>query len=87
MTEKPIDPCWWCREDERFARECWEKIEKPLLIEMFKKFDDPQRYTGIRRGEFAAWKNHDKSVSKLLFRNADGKLFDLQFFPMEEPIV
>ena len=47
--------------------------------------DNPQRYTGIRRGEFAVWKNHDKSVSKLLFRNADGKLFDLQFVPMEEP--
>lgn len=46
--------------------------------------DSPQRYTGIRRNEFAVWKNHDKSVSKLLFRNADGKLFDLQFVPMEE---
>lgn len=47
--------------------------------------DHPQRYTGIRRNEFAVWKNHDKSVSKLLYRNADGKLFDLQFVPMEEP--
>lgn len=42
MTEKPIDPYWWCRDDEKFARECWEKIEKPLLLEMFKKFDDPK---------------------------------------------
>lgn len=47
--------------------------------------DNPQRYTGIRRNEFAVWKNHDQSVSKLLFRNADGKLFDLQFVPVEEP--
>jgi len=26
-----------------------------------------------------------ESVSKLIWRNADGKLFDLQFVPMEEP--
>jgi hypothetical protein len=42
MSEKPIDPYWWCRDDERFARECWEKIERPLLLAMFKKFDDPK---------------------------------------------
>ena len=42
MTEKPIDPYWWCRDDERFARERGEKIERPLLIKMFKKFDDPK---------------------------------------------
>lgn len=47
--------------------------------------DHPNRYAGIGRGEFAVWKNADKSVSKLLYRNADGKLFDLQFVPMEEP--
>jgi hypothetical protein len=42
MSEKPIDPYWWCRDDEKFAKECWEKIERPLLLEMFKKFDDPK---------------------------------------------
>ena len=47
--------------------------------------DNPCRYSGIRRNEFAVWKNADKSVSKLLYRNADGKLFDLMFVPMEEP--
>lgn len=47
--------------------------------------DNPRRYIGIRRGEFVVWKNADKSVSKLLYRNADGKLFDLMFVPMNEP--
>lgn len=47
--------------------------------------DNPHRYTGLRRGEFAVWNNTDKSVSKLLYRNADGKLFDLLFVPMDEP--
>lgn len=47
--------------------------------------DNPNRYSGLRRNEFAVWKNADKSVSKLLYRNADGKLFDLQFVPMNEP--
>ena len=41
MTE-PIDPYWWCRHDEELARKVWENVEKPLLIEMFKKFDDPK---------------------------------------------
>jgi hypothetical protein len=31
------------------------------------------------------WRNEDGSVSKVIWRNADGKLFDLQFVPMEEP--
>lgn len=42
MTKKPIDHYWWCRHDERLAREFWEKVEQPLLVEMFKKFDDPK---------------------------------------------
>jgi len=42
MTEKPIDPYWWCRDDEKLVAEFWEKIERPLLLEMFKKFDDPK---------------------------------------------
>lgn len=48
--------------------------------------DNPHRYSGVRRNEFAVWKNADKSVSKLLYRNADGKLFDLVFVPMDEPL-
>lgn len=47
--------------------------------------DSPKRYSGLPRNVIGAWKNHDGSVSKLLYRNADGKLFDLQFVPMEEP--
>lgn len=47
--------------------------------------DNPKRYSDLRNKELAVWKNHDKSVSKLLYRNADGEVFDLQFVPMEEP--
>lgn len=44
----------------------------------------PKRW-GLDNGRLAYWYNDDKSVSKLLWRNRDGKLFDLQFVPMEEP--
>lgn len=47
--------------------------------------DSPKRYTGLPRNVIGVWKNHDGSVSKLLYRNRDGKLFDLQFVPMKEP--
>lgn len=47
--------------------------------------DSPKRYTGLPRNAIGVWKNHDGSVSKMLYRNRDGKLFDLQFVPMEEP--
>jgi len=40
---------------------------------------------GLSNCSMGYWYNDDKSVSKLLYRNADGKLFDLQFVPMEEP--
>lgn len=49
------------------------------------RVDSPNRYTGLPANVMAVWKNHDGSVSKLLYRNRDGKLFDLQFVPMEEP--
>jgi len=39
----------------------------------------------IDKGRMGYWRNDDGSVSKLIWRNADGKLFDLQFVPMEEP--
>lgn len=42
MGERKIDPYWWCRHDEKLAREFWEKVERPLLAEMLKKFDDPK---------------------------------------------
>lgn len=45
----------------------------------------PKRYTGLVPGMMGVWKNEDKSVSKLVYRNRDGKLFELQFVPMEEP--
>ena len=44
----------------------------------------PKRW-GIDKGRMGYWFNDDGSVSKLIWRNADGKLFDLQFVPMEEP--
>jgi hypothetical protein len=44
----------------------------------------PKRW-GIDKGRMGYWRNDDGSVSKLIWRNADGKLFDLQFVPMEEP--
>ena len=50
MSEKPIDPYWWCRDDEKLAREWWEKIERPLLLEMFKRFDDP-KFWEVPKGE------------------------------------
>ena len=43
------------------------------------------RYTGLVPGMMGVWKNDDKSVSKLVYRNRDGKLFSLEFVPMEEP--
>lgn len=45
---------------------------------------NPKRW-GIDRGRMGYWYNEDKSVSKVVWRNADGKLFELQFVPMEEP--
>jgi hypothetical protein len=46
--------------------------------------DNPQRW-GVVPGMMAVWRNRDDSVSKMVYRNRDGKLFDLQFVPMEEP--
>ena len=44
----------------------------------------PSRWS-LANGRLGYWYNDDGSVSKLVYRNADGKLFDLQFVPMEEP--
>ena len=46
--------------------------------------DSPKRW-GISPGMLGVWRNRDESVSKVVWRNRDGKLFDLQFVPMEEP--
>ncbi len=40
-AKQPIDPFWWCRHDERLARQFWEKVERPFLLAQFAKFDDP----------------------------------------------
>ena len=45
---------------------------------------NPKRW-GIERGRMGYWYNDDKSVSKVVWRNEYGKLFELQFVPMEEP--
>jgi hypothetical protein len=44
----------------------------------------PKRW-GIEKFRMGYWYNDDGSVSKVVWRNADGKLFELQFVPMEEP--
>jgi hypothetical protein len=46
--------------------------------------DNPQRWRVVP-GMMAVWRNRDESISKMVYRNRDGKLFDLQFVPMEEP--
>jgi len=46
--------------------------------------NNPARW-GIQPGRMGVWKNHDNSVSKVVWRNLDGKLFSLEFVPMEEP--
>ena len=46
--------------------------------------DLPSRWS-IGNGVLGYWKNRDESVSKVVWRNRDGKLFELQFVPMEEP--
>lgn len=42
MSGDKIDPFWWCRHAEELAREFWEKVERPMFVEMVKKFDDPK---------------------------------------------
>lgn len=42
MSKDKIDPYWWCRHDERLSKEFWEKVERPFLVEMFKRFDNPK---------------------------------------------
>lgn len=43
--------------------------------------DSPGRLSGIRCGEIVAWKNPDRSVSKLLWKDRDGRLFEMKFVP------
>lgn len=42
VSDEPIDPYWWCRHDEQLSQLFWEKVERPFLLEMVKKFDDPK---------------------------------------------
>lgn len=42
MSDKPIDPYWWCQHDEKLERLFWERVERPYLVEQLKKFDDPK---------------------------------------------
>jgi hypothetical protein len=46
--------------------------------------DHPKRWS-LSAGMLGVWRNRDESVSKVVWRSRDGKLFDLQFVPMEEP--
>lgn len=40
MTE-PIDPYWWCRDDERIAQMIWERVCQPMLLKEIERLDDP----------------------------------------------
>lgn len=43
--------------------------------------DNPNRISGIRCGEFVVWRNADQSVSKMLWKDNDGRLFEMKFVP------
>lgn len=45
--------------------------------------DSPKRWNVARR-MLCCWRNSDKSVAQLLYRNDAGQLFSLEFVPMEE---
>lgn len=60
-------------------------VMRSRLIKLARCYaDNPQRW-GIGKGMLALWRNRDESVSKVVYRNRDGKLFELKFVAMEEP--
>jgi hypothetical protein len=52
-AKQPIDPLWWCRHDEQFARQFWEHVERPMILAQVAKFDDP-----------AFWKANESAKAK-----------------------
>lgn len=51
------------------------------------KSSSPDRHK-VASGQIGMWLNDDdESVEKVIWRNRDGKLFELRFVPMDEPSV
>lgn len=48
------------------------------------KATSPARYK-VASGQIGMWLNDDDSVEKVIWRNGDGKLFELRFVPLPEP--
>lgn len=47
------------------------------------KASSPDRHK-VAPGQIGMWLNDDESVEKVIWRNSDGKLFELRFVAMEE---
>lgn len=45
------------------------------------KKDSPNKYK-IANDQMGTWLNEDGSVEKVVYRNKEGKLFELKFFPL-----
>ena len=50
------------------------------------KASSPDRHR-VAPGQIGMWLNDDESVEKVIWRNNDGKLFELRFVVMDEPEV
>ena len=48
------------------------------------KATSPARYK-VASDQIGMWLNDDDSVEKVIWRNGDGKLFELRFVPLPEP--
>jgi hypothetical protein len=44
---------------------------------------NPNRFK-ILPNQMGVWQSEDKSIEKLVYRNNEGRLFSLEFAPMEE---
>lgn len=44
---------------------------------------NPKRFK-LLPDQMGVWQSEDKSIEKLVYRNKEGKLFSLEFAPMEE---
>ena len=62
----------------RIGRDRWRVALRRCLA------DNPSRVTGICCEELVVWKNPDRSVSKLMWKDRDGRLFELKFVPFRE---
>jgi hypothetical protein len=47
---------------------------------------NPDRFK-ILPNQMVVWQSEDKSIEKLVYRNNEGKLFSLEFAPMEETMI